>query len=241
MKSRIFPDNVSMFEAAAAEIAELSSRAAAGRGSFSLVLSGGSTPAGLFDLLSADFAGERRFAIPWERADVFQADERAVPPDDALSNYKMAFERLLSKVPIPERRIRKIKSELPPAEAAEEYDRVLREFRGARPEGEPMFDIVLLGFGLDGHTASIFPGGGLEDEMGRLAAAAPPPETVAPHVPRVTMTFAALNDSRKSLVLATGREKVELAERIWATNPDAAPPIAKVEAREGVDWFLAED
>src|SRR5262249_44001213 len=118
------------------------------RGRFSLVLSGGSTPRRVYARLAeADF--------PWDKTHLFWGDERAVPPDSTESNYRMVVESLLGKISIPSSHVHRIRGESEPRQAAEEYEEELRVFF---ENGRPVFDLILLGMGADGHTASLFPG-----------------------------------------------------------------------------------
>jgi 6-phosphogluconolactonase len=134
-------------------------------------------------------------------------DERAVPPDDADSNYGMAREALLASVPVPEGQVLRMEGERAPADAAERYDALLRGAFGDLPPAQPAFDLLLLGVGSDGHTASLFPGGDALAERARWAVAVPAPTHIGPHVARVTLTRPALEAAREVLVLVTGRSR----------------------------------
>jgi len=140
---------------AAAEWVRTADEAIARAGRFAVALSGGNTPRALY----AKLAGEvLRSRIAWERWHFFWGDERSVPPDHADSNYRMAFEALLSRVPVPAANIHRIETERGPAEAAAAYETALRDFFAMPRGGFPRFDLVLLGIGEEGHTASLFPG-----------------------------------------------------------------------------------
>src|ERR1700737_4279443 len=138
---RIFPDPAALAEAAARHVAERAQAAIDARGRFSLTLSGGSTPRDLHLRLASPPLVDQ---IDWSRVHVFFGDERCVPPDDERSNFRMAQETLLSKVPIPPEQIHRARGELPPEEAAADYERQLREFFRAEP---PRLDLILLGMG----------------------------------------------------------------------------------------------
>src|SRR5277367_896620 len=131
-------------------------RAAAGaRGKARIAISGGHTPKNAFALL-ADPSAQYREQIPWENLELFWGDERCVPPDHPDSNYRMTREAMIDHVPLPPENVHRIRGEDPPEEAALEYERVLREFFGSGDRPARSFDLVLLGLGSDGHTASIF-------------------------------------------------------------------------------------
>jgi 6-phosphogluconolactonase len=193
------PEEVS--EAAAGQAAASILAAVAARGRCALVLAGGQTPMGTYALLA------RRYGqtIPWPSVHLFWGDERCVPPDDPRSNFKMAQEALLGQVPIPPKNIHRILGERPPALAAEEYERGLRAF--FRPGASvPAFDLVFLGVGADGHTASLFPGAPALEESRRWVMAVEAPDGV-PCRHRVTLTLPAINASRAVFFLVTGAEK----------------------------------
>jgi len=154
-----------LVEAAAGLVVEVAGRAVAQRGRFTLALAGGGTPKPVYERLAGDdFAGR----IDWSKTDLFFGDERCVEPNDPQSNYRMAREALLARVPLPEANIHRIRGEADPAVAAAEYEQILREtLRSERPR----LDLVLLGIGDDGHTASLFPGTAAVREATRLVAA----------------------------------------------------------------------
>ncbi|HET8608585.1 MAG TPA: 6-phosphogluconolactonase, partial [Burkholderiales bacterium] len=138
-------------------------------GKFSIALSGGSTPKALYSLLATDPASKRD--LPWDKTHVFWGDERPVPPDHADSNFRMAHEALLSKVPVPAASVHRIAGELAAEQAAVDYERALIECFGLQGGELPRFDLVLLGLGPEGHTASLFPGTRALHEERRLAVA----------------------------------------------------------------------
>src|SRR5580765_4243949 len=151
---RVLKTPQELFAAAAEEVVRLADQAVAERGRFTLALSGGSTPKALFNLLATN----ARATLPWDRMFFFWSDERHVPPDNPDSNYRMADEAMPSKVPVPAGNVFRIPAENPDAAAAADaYEQTLRKFFQL-PEGIPNFDLILLGMGPDGHTASLFPG-----------------------------------------------------------------------------------
>jgi 6-phosphogluconolactonase len=179
-------------------------------GPFAIALSGGSTPRLLYERLAGPPYLER---FPWERVHWFWGDERFVPQDDPLSNYRMAWEALLSKAPIPAGNIHPIPTEhLDPKMAAADYERSLMSFYGAEhfDPARPLFDVTLLGIGTDGHTASLFPGSPVLQERDRWVAAVigEKPE------PRITLTLPALDSSRHLAFLVTGEDKRQMLARL---------------------------
>ena len=195
-------------------------------GRFSLCLSGGSTPRLLYDRL-----GEAPFhdSFPWDRTHLFWGDERFVPHADTDSNYRMAREALLSHAPIPLSNIHPIPTEgLTPDDAARRYESELRAFHAAAP-ADPLFDVVLLGLGDDGHTASLFPGTPALEERARwvVSVIGAKPE------PRITLTYPALASSRAIAFLVTGAGKRDILAR--ARGGDRDLPAARVEG--DVVWF----
>ena len=207
MDVRIFADARDLAHAAAAEFALRAGEAIRERGTFAVALAGGSTPRALYETLASDFGAGSR-GIPWDRVHVFWGDERCVPPDHPESNYRMAYGALLSKVPLPPEQIHRIRGELPdPARAAGEYEGVLREFLEPRTGDPPRLDLVLLGMGTDGHTASLFPGSPALAPDAPLVAA---PWVGTLGVQRVTLTLSVLNRAACLLFLVAGPEKAEM-------------------------------
>ena len=165
---------------------------------FTVALSGGSTPKVLYQVLAEEF----REQVPWASTHFFWSDERHVPPDHPDSNYRMAHEALLSRVPVPERNVHRIRSENPSAqEAADEYEKII----------VPRLDLILLGLGIDGHTASIFPGSEVLHETKRLVAA---PWVEKLNAYRITMTLPLLNKGASVLFLVSGAEKAEIVKEV---------------------------
>jgi 6-phosphogluconolactonase len=199
------------------------------RESFSIVLSGGSTPKALYALLATE---EVRSSIEWTKVHVFFGDERCVPPDHADSNYRMAREALLAKVPVPGDNIYRIRGEADPAEAAQDYDDTLSDYFADRGP-----DVALLGMGDDGHTASLFPHTDALKESKRRC--------VANFVPRLnrwrlTLTAPFLNRSEQVLVLATGAAKAgRVAEVLEGPRVPDELPIQLIQPRSGrLTWIM---
>jgi 6-phosphogluconolactonase len=174
------------------------------KGFFTVALSGGSTPKKLYSLLASE-ASSFRAKVPWDKIHFFWGDERHVSPDHSDSNYRMVYEAMLSKVPVPLENIHRIKAENPDAPgAAEDYEQMLREFFRLEPGQLPHFDLVLLGMGPDGHLASLFPETEALFEDKRLVTA---PWVEKFNSYRITLTTPVLNNAAFITFLVTGEEK----------------------------------
>lgn len=196
-------DAAALAEATAEVIVNAAEEAVRASGRFSIALSGGSTPHGLYTLLATD--DRRRAAIAWDKVHVFWGDDRHVAPDHPDSNFRMADEALLSHVPIDPAHIWRMKSEYPDAsKAADEYERDLRDAFRLRAGEVPRFDLVLLGIGTDGHTASLFPGTPVLKETKRLVASSWVPRL---QTDRITLTVPVLNNTACALFQVEGAEK----------------------------------
>ncbi len=227
---RTFADAASLDRTAADLIVDRSRSAAAERGTFSVALSGGMTPRGLYGLLALSPYREN---IEWNTVHVFWADERSVPPDHEDSNYRLAHDLLLSKVPLPQDHIHRIRGESDPASAAAAYDDELRSFFGS---AGATFDLVLLGIGADGHTASLFPGDAALAETRRLAVPVP---ATGNRLARVTLTLSAINRARAVLFLATGESKAKVIHDILDDGNPQGYPAGLVRPERGrVLWYL---
>ena len=165
---RVFENFDSLSQAAAEFVVETSVQAIFGRGLFLIALSGGNTPAELYKSLAQSPYKEQ---IDWPRVHVFWGDERCVSIEDLENSYRQAYDALLSHVPIPAENIHRVKSDLEPAEAAKDYANVLKRFASPALDW-PRFDLVLLGMGEDGHTASLFPGSEMNVSIPTLAITA---------------------------------------------------------------------
>jgi 6-phosphogluconolactonase len=230
---RILNNSADLFHAAAVEFAALASEAVLSKGTFTVALSGGSTPEGLYTLLANDVVP----SIPWGRSCFFWGDERQVPPDHPDSNYRMAYEALLSKVPVRLQNVFRIHSEVRDADAvAVAYEQDLKTFFNLRPNEFPRFDLVLLGLGTDGHTASLFPETTALHEKDRLVVANWVDKFNA-H--RFTLTLPVLNKSACVMFLVSGQEKSEILREVLE-NPDADLPAQKVRPAEGRLLWLVD-
>ncbi len=202
-------------------------------GPITLALSGGSTPRPFHRELATTY----REDIPWERLHVFWGDERFVPFDASGNNARMAFETLLNDVPIPPDQIHRIPTEDDdPEHAAARYEAELHRFFEGR---EARFDLMVMGVGDDGHTASLFPDHPALHETERWVRAVRAPTYITPPV-RITMTLPLINQSRCVLFLVSGEKKKSPMEAILREGSAAGYPAARVTATESVDWFLDE-
>lgn len=199
---RIVRDLATLARRAAQIFVECAQQAVKDRGCFTVALSGGSTPKALHALLAND--AEFRDAVPWSATQFFFGDERHVPPDHADSNYRMANETLLSKVPIQPKQVHRIKAENDASAAAEDYENDLRASFQISREALPRFDLILLGMGNDGHTLSLFPGTEALDDNGKLVRR----NWVGKlYTDRITFTAPVANNASTVLFLVAGADK----------------------------------
>ncbi len=214
--------------------ATLAGRAIGANGRFSVALSGGETPRTLFGLLaSPDYAGR----IDWANVHLYWGDERHVPPDDAASNYGMTRQVLLDRVPLPPANVHRIQGELPAEEAAQRYEQELRSSFGLGPGELPRLDLVLLGMGDDGHTASLFPGVALPSEPDHLVA--------APWVPkfnafRITLMPRVLNNAAIVAFLVAGAGKAGRLHEVieGPPQPDNLPAQRIAPSHGSLLWLV---
>jgi 6-phosphogluconolactonase len=209
----------------------MTAAAIATAGPFRVSLSGGSTPKTLYGLLASD---EFRGRFPWARVSWYWGDERFVPHDHPESNYRMTREAMLSKVPVPPENIHPVPCDGTPEEAALRYERVLQANYGAAllDPAKPLFDITLLGLGPDGHTASLLPGEPVLEERKRWVAAV---SHGRPEV-RITMTYPAIESSRRVAFLVAGKEKSAIFGAIRAG--DCKTPAARIRPVGELIWFV---
>jgi 6-phosphogluconolactonase len=199
-----------------------------------VALSGGSTPKLLFELL-ADPNEPFRDQIPWPDIHFFWSDERHVPPDDPDSNYRMANEAMLSRVPVATNNVHRVPSENPNAtEAASEYEQTLVQIT---QQPLPRLDLIMLGLGTDGHTASIFPGSEVLHENNRLVAA---PWVEKFQTYRITMTLPLLNNGASVVFLVSGAEKATIVKEVLQ-GPEKYPAQAVKPTNGELLWMLDED
>jgi 6-phosphogluconolactonase len=230
---RIF-DQLDALSLAAAELfIETSAQAIGQRGRFVAALSGGNTPTELFKLLAQTPYRER---IDWQRLHAFWGDERCVPIEDLENNYRQVYEVLLGRVPIPAENIHRVRSDLEPDLAAEDYARVLKDF-ATPPLDWPRFDLALLGMGNDGHTASLFPGSEVTATTPTLAVTAQYEDRPAN---RVTLTPLVFNAARRVLFLVSGESKSEtLANVLYGEYQPEKLPAQRIRPTDGeLIWMV---
>jgi 6-phosphogluconolactonase len=231
-------ENVEALSAAAAEWMTVSiEQAITARGIARIAISGGNTPRRTFELL-ADSAHPFRQRIDWTRLVLFWVDERCVPPDDKDSNYRMTREALLSKVPLPEENIVRIEGELNPEEAAARYESALRNRFRLEGAELPRFDLVQLGMGPDGHTASLFPHSEALDSMMHLAVAN---HVEAKEAWRVTLTWPVINHANGVFFLIAGEDKSKvLHEALFGPYQPEVLPSQLIRPESGELSFLLD-
>jgi 6-phosphogluconolactonase len=229
---KVFPDRDGFISGAADFITELILEAVAANGRFTIALAGGGTPRPVYAHLgTADYAQR----IPWDKVHIFFGDERCVPPDDSRSNFRMAREALLDQVPLPAGNIYRIHGEDDPAQAALAYGQeIQRFFRTATP---PDFDLICLGMGDNGHTASLFPGTAALREQTRWVV---PQYVEVMATWRVTFTTALINAARNVAFLVEGEGKTEMLWRVLEGpyDPDVLPSQL-IQPRNGrLHWLV---
>lgn len=231
---RIFRDLERLSRHAANLFVEHAAQSIRERGQFLAALNGGSTPNRLFQLLATDY----RDQIDWSKVHVFWGDERCVPPDDPGSSYAQAHALLLSQVSIPESNIHRIRGELPPVEASKEYSITLKEYASA-PIDWPRFDLVYLGMGEDGHTASLFPGSPVRVSEPTLPVTAHYQDRPAN---RVTLTQLVFNTAHLVIFMATGEKKAITLAHVLSDryNPELYP-AQRIDPKDGeLIWMVDE-
>jgi 6-phosphogluconolactonase len=226
---KVLPDATGIAHEAAERVVEAASRADDEGRTFSIALAGGSTPKALYELLASDTYRSR---INWPRVEVFFGDERTVPPDHKDSNYRMAVEALLSRVPIPGDNVYRMAGEIDPNEAAREYGQTLKE-----KFGEGGLDMILLGMGDDGHTASLFPGTeALRESKHRCAANFVPKLSSW----RLTLTAPFINRATDVIILVGGASKAaRLQEVLEGPRDPTRLPVQLIQPTAGrLTWLV---
>jgi 6-phosphogluconolactonase len=227
----IYPDASLLAQAAVQSIIDSAARAIAACGRFSLALAGGSTPRAAYELLSQEAYAAQ---VDWAHTQIFWGDERCVPPDHPDSNYRMARQALLDCVPVPPGNIHRMRGEDEPQRAAESYEQELRAFF---TPGQPYFDLVLLGLGEDGHTASLFPGAAAIHEQERWAVAYYVDKLSAW---RLTLTPPALNAAAQITFLVSGASKADRLVQVLCApyQPDVLPAQVVRPVSGRLVWLL---
>jgi 6-phosphogluconolactonase len=230
----VYPNKEKLVAATAEHIANSIEQAIQQNGLCNIALSGGNTPGGVFSLLASSPYRER---VDWSRLHLFWGDERMVPPEHQDSNFRMVQETLLDHIKIPDENVHRMRGEIAPELAAEEYAELLDvHFKGS----SPCFDLILLGLGEDGHTASLFPDTDAVGECEKHAVAVFVPKLSAW---RVTLTLPVLNAARKILFLVSGKSKSEILQRIMSNKQPAKEiPATMVNPQNGeLHWMLDSD
>lgn len=231
---RVFNDLENLSRAAANLFTAQAAESITKRDRFLVALNGGNTPMRLFRLLATD----HRDQVDWKRVHVFWGDERCVPPDDAGSSYGQARDALLSRVPIPDSNIHRIIGELAPVEASGNYSLTVRRF-ASPPLEWPRFDLVYLGMGEDGHTASLFPGSPVEEAEPVIPVTAHYQDRPAN---RVTLTPAVFNSARRVVFMVTGAKKaVTLAEVLSDRYNPGQYPAQRINPNDGGSIWLVDE
>ncbi len=215
---RVYPTRNAVAQAAAAQFVAAAERAQTARERFIVALSGGHTPRDLFRILVDEYGT----TVDWVHTQVFWGDERCVPQQDLENNAHMARLALLDHVQIPMSNIHRVQTDLDPEAAAADYERTLRQYFGARGLQQPRFDLVLLGLGSEGHTASLFPGSPALHETDRWTSAVYVEKLDSW---RVTLTPVALNAATKVIFLVVGEEKASILKQVLSDpkQPDLYP------------------
>lgn len=231
LDTRVYPDLDALSRAAVEEVLRVVTESVAARGRCAIALAGGHTPARMYSLWAAGYNAQ----TPWDKVHLFWGDERFVPQDHPLSNYRMARETLIAHVSIPAANVHPVPTNFAqPQQAAEAYETELRKFFGFAP---PAFDVQLLGLGGEGHTASLFPGSPALEEKQRWVAAvrapAEPPD-------RLTLTPVVLHCGRNTFFLVAGENKREIlaALRREPESKVSEYPAARIRPSGRVLWFL---
>jgi 6-phosphogluconolactonase len=232
---RIFADAEAVSQAAAQEFVRCAREAVAARGRFAVTLSGGSTPQRLYQLLAdKPFKDE----VDWGKVQLFWGDERCVPTDHKDSNYRMTREAMLTRVPIPPAQVHRMEAERTDLDqAARDYQAAIAKVFGVSPDGEPpSFDLVLLGMGADGHTASLFPGTTALSETKRWVVPNYVPKFSAN---RLTLTTPILNKARQVLFLVAGADKPKPLHEVLEGPPEPNRlPSQLIKPAGKLVWFL---
>ncbi len=231
----VAPDLPTLYRNAVDEFRRCANAAVNEFGRFCVALSGGNTPRGLYELLAQEPAA----SLPWDKIHIFFGDERHVPQDNPDSNYRMVRETLISKVAIPEANVHRVRAELDAQAAAEDYEKQIRDVFKPQPGEFPFFDLVLLGMGDDGHTASLFPGTAALQETARFV--------VANHVEkmntdRITLTLPVLNNAANVVFLVCGAGKAQVMQDVFSANNNSAYPASSIHPTHGrLLWIVDRD
>ena len=232
---KVFADIEPLSRWTVQKIIETSVEAISARGRFLLALNGGSTPTRTFQLLASEFHDK----VDWNKTHIFWGDERCVPPDDKESSYGQAHEILLNKISIPDSNVHRVNTDLGPDAASKDYASTLSRF-AQPPLDWPRFDLVLLGMGDDGHTASLFPGSAIYITEPTLAITAHYQDRPAN---RITMTPLVFNSARTIIFMATGEKKAITLARVLSDKYEPENlPAQRIYPKDGeLIWLVDED
>lgn len=226
----IYPDRETLSRAAAGMFAEIAERAVADHGRCAVLLAGGETPRRTYELLANE---PLRSRVPWGKLHLFWGDERCVSPDDPRSNARMACEALVDRVPVPRVQVHPINCDRDSRQAADEYEALLRRFFAG---SKPQFDLVLLGLGSDGHTASLFPDTLVLAEQERWTAVA---RRASEEIDRVTLTLPIINQAKRVIFLVMGADKAAVLHEVLDEKVDHHLPAEMIRAEQGeLRWLV---
>jgi 6-phosphogluconolactonase len=232
----ICPNAADLGRQAAERFTGLAGQAIHDTGRFTVALSGGSTPRNLYELLAEPGYAER---VAWEHVHFFWGDERCVPPDHPESNYRMVRAALLSKISLPDANTHRMAGEKEPQFAAAEYEKTLVNFFSLEPGEWPRFDLMLLGVGEDGHTASLFPGSDALEIRESLVMAS---HLERLNANRLTLTLPVINHAARIWFLAAGASKAAIVGEIFKDQAASRYPAARVKPKDGrLTWFISQD
>jgi 6-phosphogluconolactonase len=235
MEILVFPTLEDLSRKAAEIFVDISRACIISKGKFTVAVSGGSTPRRLYALLGSDSYREK---IDWSHVYFFWVDERCVPKEHGDSNYGLVFKILLSKLAMPDENIRRMKGEMEPEKAARAYEEDLRTFFGK--SALPAFDLILLGIGKDGHTASLFPDSETLGETDRLVV---PVFIEKQQKQRITLTLPVLNNGSQVIILASGSAKADIIQELLGRKDRAMqyPSCLVQPIRDNVLWLIDEE
>jgi 6-phosphogluconolactonase len=235
-RPRRLADEAALTAAALDLVSQAAREAVATRGRFVLALSGGTTPLPLYAAMASQGLG-----APWERIVFFFGDERLVPPGDPRSTFGAVAPLLFTRAPIPVGNIHPMPVDIRPASrAAAVYEEEMRDVFGICPGETPRFDLMLLGMGPDGHTASLFPGSPALAETAKLVVDVPAPRTAQPRVSRLTMTVPVINAARQVVFLVSAPGKEQALAKVLEGKPDPALPASLARPEGGAVWLVRE-
>ncbi|HKD78853.1 MAG TPA: 6-phosphogluconolactonase [Candidatus Angelobacter sp.] len=232
---KVVSDNAALNRVAAQEFQNAAQSAIADHGRFSVALSGGNTPRNIYSLLAQEY----KSSLPWNKIHIFFGDERSVPPDHPDSNFRMANDALLSHVVIPPENVHRIRAELDPEAAAKDYESQLREFFRPANDAWPRFDLIMLGLGEDGHTASLFPGSTALVDTSRWVTST---WVQRMKTYRITLTYPVLNHAAEVEFLVSGAGKAQVLRDVLQPQEGMAFPAQRVKPENGrLLWLVDQD